>query len=182
MAASALYDATPHGRVLLTKWVRRRVMERFAISLKTGDAAATVLHSAWRASAAAVWTRLLKEQETSGSLQLPAQLLRNHWAKKLGERAAEIFTCMAAHLADKNTRVGCARIFDNHATVLQRAWRASAAAAAWRARSHAVMHIQRAWRTARGLGPAKPRRRKPRSAKHARAQKARARAPPGGRA
>eukprot|EP00966_Prymnesium_polylepis_P002687 61749-Prymnesium_polylepis.1 len=56
-------------------------MKRFAISLKTGGAAAMVLQRAWRASAAAAWTRLLKGQETSGSLQLPAQLLRNHWAK-----------------------------------------------------------------------------------------------------
>eukprot|EP00966_Prymnesium_polylepis_P026791 618762-Prymnesium_polylepis.1 len=41
------------------------------------------------------------------------------------------------------------------------------------------MCIQRAWHTARGLGPNKPRRRRPQSAKHARALKARVRAPPG---
>eukprot|EP00966_Prymnesium_polylepis_P070891 1646908-Prymnesium_polylepis.1 len=41
MAASKLFDKTPHGRALLTVRVHRRVVERFAISIEAADAAAT---------------------------------------------------------------------------------------------------------------------------------------------
>ena len=87
-----------------------------------------------------------------------------------------------AAIADETTHVSWARLVDGHAAVLQRAWRASAAAVTWRVACHAAMRIQRAWRAARGLGPDKPRRRRPQSAKQARALKARVRAPRGGRA
>ena len=97
----------------------------------------------------------------------------------LGANVAKRFARLAA-IADENTHASWARLIDGHAAVLQRAWRASAAAATWRAACHAAMRIQRAWRTARGLGPDKPRRRRPQSAKHARALKARARAAWGG--
>jgi hypothetical protein len=182
ITASRLYDKTPHGRVLFTKRVRRRVPERFAISIEAADAAATVLQRSWRASAAvrAAYARALEELWAE-PLPLPAQLMRNWWAKLHGEKVAEMLARLAA-IADKNTHDCWARLVDGHAAVLQRAWRASVAAATWRARSHAAVRVQRAWRTARGLGPEKPRRHKPQSAKHARAQKARARAPRGGRA
>eukprot|EP00966_Prymnesium_polylepis_P090011 2084375-Prymnesium_polylepis.1 len=62
-----------------------------------------------------------------------------------------------AAIADENTHVGCARFLNGYAAVLQRPWRASAAAATWRARCRAAERVQRAWRTARGLGPEKPR-------------------------
>eukprot|EP00966_Prymnesium_polylepis_P002688 61749-Prymnesium_polylepis.2 len=55
---------------------------------------------------------------------------------------------MAAHLADKNTRVGWVQIFDNHATVLQRAWRRP-----WGARSHAAMHTPTCMAHCAGSGP-----------------------------
>jgi len=105
----------------------------------------------------------------------------NRWRALGGDKVAVFFARMAA-IADENTHVGWARFLNGHAAVLQRAWRASVAAATWRARSHAAVRVQRAWRTARGLGPEKPRRHKPQSAKHARAQKACARASRGGRA
>ena len=114
-------------------------------------------------------------------LPLPAQVLRDRWGALLGANVAKGFAHLAA-VADENTHASWARLVDGHAAVLQRAWRASAAAATWRARSHAAVRVQRAWRIARGLGAGKPRRHKPQSAKHARAQKARARAPRGGRA
>ena len=53
MAASKLYDKTPHYRALLTVRVRRQVVERFATSIEAADAAAAMLQRAWRASAAA---------------------------------------------------------------------------------------------------------------------------------
>ena len=114
-------------------------------------------------------------------LPLPAQVLRDRWGALQGANMAKRFARFAA-IADENTHVSWARLIDGHAAVLQRAWRASVAAATWRARSHAAVRVQRAWRIARGLGPEKPRRHKPQSAKHARAQKARAGAPRGGRA
>ena len=149
------------------------------------EAAAATLQHAWRgfaerAAAAAEEARMLEEL-WARPLPLPAQVLRDRWGALLGANVATGSARLAA-IADENTKVSWARLVDGHAAVLQRAWRASAAAATWRAACHAAMRIQRAWRTARGLGPGKPRRRRPQSAKHARALKARARAPRGGRA
>ena len=180
MAASKLYDKTPHGRTLLTVRVRRQVVERFATSIEAADAAAAMLQRAWRASAAAACTHALEELWAE-PLPPAAQLMCNRWRALGGDKVAVFFARMAA-IADENTHVGWARFLNGHAAVLQRAWRASAAAATWRARCRAAVRVQRAWRTARGLGPEKPRRHKPQSAKHARAQKARAGAPRGGRA
>ena len=179
MAASKLYDKTPHGRTLLTVRVRRQVVERFATSIEAADAAAAMLQRAWRASAAAACTRALEELWAE-PLPLAAQLMCNRWRASGGDKVAVHFARMAA-ITDKNTHVGWARFLNGHAVVLQRAWRASTAAATWRARCRAVVRVQRTWRAVQGHGPAKQHRRKPQSAKKARAQKARARAPQGGR-
>ena len=70
-----------------------------------------------------------------------------------GANMAKRFARFAA-IADETTHVSWARLVDGHAAVLQRAWRASAAAATWRMACHAAMRIQLAWRAARGLwGP-----------------------------
>eukprot|EP00966_Prymnesium_polylepis_P264772 6116534-Prymnesium_polylepis.1 len=61
-------------------------------------------------------------------LPLPAQVLRDRWGALLGANMAKRFARLAA-IADENTHVSWTRLADGHAAVLQRAWRASAAAA-----------------------------------------------------
>ena len=166
-------------------WAAREFFCGRLLARELMEAASMTLQHAWRAfaeraAAAAAEARMLEEL-WARPLPLPAQVLRDRWGGLLGANVAKRFARLAA-IADENTHVSWARLIDGHAAVLQRAWRASAAAATWRAACHAAMRIQRAWRTARGLGPEKPRRHKPQSAKHARAQKARAGAPRGGRA
>ena len=166
-------------------WAARDFFHGRLMARELMEAAATTLQRAWRgfaeyAAAAEEEARALEELWAE-PLPPAAQLMCNRWRALGGDKVAVFFARMAA-IADENTHVGWARFLNGHAAVLQRAWRASAAAATWRARCRAAVRVQRAWRTARGLGPEKPRRRKPQSAKQARAQKARAQAPRGGRA
>ena len=81
-------------------------------------------------------------------LPLQAQVLRDRWGALQGANMAKRFARFAA-IADETTHVSWARLVDGHAAVLQRAWRASAAAATWRVACNAAMRIQRAWRAAR---------------------------------
>ena len=165
-------------------WAAREFLYGRLMGRELMEAAATTLQRAWRGfaeRAAAAEEEARMEELWARPLPLPAQVLRDRWGALLGANVATGFARLAA-IADENTKVSWARLVDGHAAVLQRAWRASAAAATWRARCRAAVRVQRAWRTARGLGPEKPRRRKPQSAKQARAQKARAQAPRGGRA
>ena len=164
-------------------WAARDFVHGRLMARELMEAAAAALQHAWRgfaerAAAAAEEARMLEEL-WARPLPLPAQVLRDRWGALQGANMAKRFARFAA-IADETTHVSWARLVDGHAAVLQRAWRASAAAATWRMACHAAMRIQRAWRAARGLGPDKPRRRRPQSAKHARALKARARAAWGG--
>ena len=115
-------------------WAAREFFCGRLLARELMEAAAMTLQHAWRAfaerTAAAAAEARMMEELWARPLPLPAQVLRDRWGGLLGANVAKRFARLAA-IADENTHVSWARLIDGHAAVLQRAWRASAAAATW---------------------------------------------------